>query len=45
MSSGVVKDAAGNELLVVGLAIPFMPNDSPFQLGQELLPGGEHREL
>lgn len=39
---GVVEDVMGCVLPAVMLAMPFMPYGSPFQLGQELLPGREH---
>ena len=37
--SRVVKDVMGWVLLAVGLAMPLVPYDGPFQLGQGLLPG------
>ena len=37
--SEVVENMVGQAPLAVGLAIPFMPYDGPFQLDQELLPG------
>lgn len=33
-----IDDAVGRVLLAAGVAMPFVPCDSPYQLGQELLP-------
>lgn len=38
-SSGVVEDVVGCMPPAVGLAMPLVPYDGPFQLGQGLLPG------